>query len=241
VNELGQREFTRFAFRKAMEHVVEHGVIGDATRTAYATFIHPTLRLREISAEEAEEGWQIVDVFLDRAVHGSMFKRLFLRCSRGPLTISGEDRDEYDRFLLYFAGLTRRTLKILGSRGTWSLFSFWITRIETANLWHSEGEADDLRNLCSAERLATRAFDDDAGWIDYFVANCSAMATAMVRESAQELYFPVTELRGRITRHDDNSWLGDDFRERAWTANFHVTEHPKGKRVVEACHEYAKL
>lgn len=241
VDRMGQWEFTRFSFRQAMAHIVNHAVLGDATRTAYASFVRPTLRLRQISAAEAEEVWQAFAGFLSRSMNTRVFENLFLLPVAGPLTLNGTARADYDQFLIDFAAVAQRMVEILGTRGTWSLFSFWITRIHTAKLWHSKGEADDLRDLCSAERLAMSGFNDDAGWIDYFVAGCSPMGTAMVRESAQELYFPVTALRGCITRDDDNSWLGDDFMERAWTTNFHVTEHPKGKRVVEACREYAEL
>lgn len=241
VDQLGQWEFTRFSFRKAMGYVLDHAVIGDATRAAYATYVRPTLRRRELSAGEAEEVWQAVGAFLDRAMRSSVFPNLFLMPIRGPLAVNGVAGEDYDRFLLDFAALARRTVELLGTQGTWSLFSFWITRTQTADLWPSGGEAGDLRDLCTAERTAMRGFNADAGWIDYFVAGCSAMATAMVRESAQELYFPVAALRGRITRDDDNSWLGDDFIDRAWTANFDVVNHPKGRRVREACREYAAL
>src|SRR5206468_9488485 len=156
-----------------------------------------------------------VGAFLDRAMHSTAFENLFLMSNQGSLTISDVAREDYDRFLLDFAALAHQTVELLGTRATWSLFSFWITRTQTADLWN--GEVDDLRDLCGVERAAMRAFNDDAGWIDYFVAGCSEMATAMVRESAQELYFPVAMLRGRITRDDDNSWLGDDFIDRAWT------------------------
>lgn len=235
---LGQRAYRRFVFREMMRRTLRDVRLPVATRDVFATYLTPALRSPAVTESEAAALLDRFREFLDRWLP-LPFMDLLMLPYRSTLAIDGAARDRYLEYVDDLLDVASLHAEKLGDDATWDVLSFWIDRTRDAGVWRDAEQQARGMALCAKEAQAMHEYGEDGGWIDYLLGWRSELTIAYLLESAPDLYFPIDRLRTEQWRADSTSWLSNDFFERGDKATFHVKDDPKGKRVLEACREYA--
>lgn len=236
---LGHRAFRRFVLRKVMERTMRDTRRPIATRDVLGTYLTPTLRSAAITDAEASALWDQLQAFLQRWLPSGRFMDLLTLPLRSSLDVAGESLERHLKFVDDLLALAASCVSRIGEDATWDVLSFWIGRTKDANVWRSPEQEAQGKALCAKQTQAMHSYEEDGGWIDYLLGWNTELTIAYLLESAPELYFPIDGLRADLPRSQSTAWLSGDFFERGNSAQFHVMDHPKGKRVLDACHEYA--
>lgn len=234
---LGQTAFRRFVFREVIARTIAGLRDDDPTRSAVATYLRPSLESPQLDAATAEELWTATTEFFDRWIPKYAFFELFTL----PLRTGGwapHSPEKHGELVDELHALALRSIAALGSKPTWDMLSFWIARVRDANVWRDAAQEAAMKNICAAEAAAAHSYEEAGGWIEYLLGYYADQTIAWLIESASELYFPIDGVRAPLERSASSSWLGTDFFERAQEALYHVKDHPKGRRVLDACREY---
>ncbi|MEO8380073.1 MAG: hypothetical protein ABI779_10460 [Acidobacteriota bacterium] len=235
---MGQRAFRRFVLRKVIERTVRETPLPATTRDVLRTYLTPTLRSPAINEAEGADIWERFEAFLERWLPSGPFVDLLTLPVRGSLHVSEARRERHLAFVDDLLALTMTSIGRIGEDASWDMLSFWIGRTRQANVWRSAEQESQGQALFAKQVAAMRSYEEDGGWIDYLLGWNTELTIAYLLESAPELYFPIDRRRIDLPRSRSTSWLSGDFFERGNSVQFHVADHPKGKRFLDACRDY---
>ncbi|MCL4205484.1 MAG: hypothetical protein KJ000_23625 [Pirellulaceae bacterium] len=225
---LGLSNHNRLVFQAAC------GVAADPVLQTYATAALPASALSDAQAKAI---WNTYQDFLKQWVFSPVFLALFTLPYKTALTLSAELEPVWTRFLAELSSLVRLVEQAWKPPAGYRFLRFWLSRVHEAKCWPPGEEYRRLQNACAA---CWQYDNPDSNRVLTYADYCgSIQAGQFIRQSAAELYFPVSGSMwsGPVddSRHLD--WLDRQLYDRMASCVASAQGHPKGELLVRSCRE----